>query len=87
MVATMEKEHIKILQTGHYDLMQKIDLKAFREHNRQKPKGLVDKLMSEQEAIKKYIKEGDYIATELYGTVRCPMSLVREVIRAWGGKE
>ncbi|MBU0506670.1 MAG: CoA-transferase [bacterium] len=77
----MEKEHIKILQTGHYELMQKIDLKAFREHNRQKPKGLVDKLMTEHDAVKKYINDGDYIATELYGTVRCPMSLVREVIR------
>ena len=25
--------------------------------------------------------DGDYIGTELYGTVRCPMSLVSEIIR------
>ena len=37
--------------------------------------------MSEAEAVSKFIHDGDYIGTELYGTVRCPMSLVNEVVR------
>jgi acyl CoA:acetate/3-ketoacid CoA transferase alpha subunit len=37
--------------------------------------------MSEREAVERFVHPGDYIGTELYGTVRCPMSLVREIIR------
>jgi acyl CoA:acetate/3-ketoacid CoA transferase alpha subunit len=54
---------------------------AFREHNRRKPKGLIDKRMSEKEAISRFIQDGAYIGTELYGTVRCPQSLVNEIVR------
>jgi acyl CoA:acetate/3-ketoacid CoA transferase alpha subunit len=46
-----------------------------------KAKGLVSKVMSEQEAISKFVTEGCYLGVELYGSVRCPMSLVREVVR------
>ena len=42
--------------------------------------------MSEKEAISRFVHDGDYVGTELYGTVRCPMSLCREVIRQ-GKKE
>jgi acyl CoA:acetate/3-ketoacid CoA transferase alpha subunit len=37
--------------------------------------------MTEAEAVGKYVYEGAYIGTELYGTVRCPQSLVNEIIR------
>lgn len=70
-----------ILQRGTGPLIQPIDLEAFREWNRQKSKSLVDKRMSEAEAVERYIRDGMYIGTELYGTVRCPMSLVNEIIR------
>lgn len=42
---------------------------------------LKDKLMSEQDAIAKFVDDGDYVATELYGFVRAPMSLCREIVR------
>jgi acyl CoA:acetate/3-ketoacid CoA transferase alpha subunit len=38
--------------------------------------------MSEKEAIDKYLNDGDYIGFELYGTVRCPMTLTREIVRS-----
>jgi len=74
-------ETVRILKEGKYDLIQEIDLEAFREINRKKPKGLVDKRVSEGEAVANLIHEGDYVGTELYGTVRCPMSITREIIR------
>jgi len=37
--------------------------------------------MTEAEAISRFVYDGCYTGTELYGTVRCPMSLVREVVR------
>jgi acyl CoA:acetate/3-ketoacid CoA transferase alpha subunit len=73
---------LEILETGTGELIQPPDLDAFREWNRtKKSRGLVDKVMSEQEAIAQFVSDGCYIGTELYGTVRGPMSLTREVIR------
>jgi acyl CoA:acetate/3-ketoacid CoA transferase alpha subunit len=70
-----------VLDSGNGPMLQPPDVNAFRDFNRQKPKGLVDKRMTEKDAVERFIHEGDYIGTELYGTVRCPMSLVREIIR------
>ena len=71
-----------ILQSGTGELIQPFDLDEFREWNRtQKSRKLIDKRMSEQEAISQFVYDGCYIGTELYGTVRAPMSLAREVVR------
>jgi acyl CoA:acetate/3-ketoacid CoA transferase alpha subunit len=70
-----------VIDSGIGKLIRPPDLNAFREWNRQKPKGLIDKRMTEAEAVSQFIHAGDYIGTELYGTVRCPMSLVYETIR------
>jgi acyl CoA:acetate/3-ketoacid CoA transferase alpha subunit len=73
---------MRIIDSGIGELIQPPDLEAFREWNRvHKPRHLFDKRMSEQEAIQRFLNDGDYVGTELYGTVRCPMSLCREVIR------
>ncbi len=63
-------------------MIQPPDIEGFREWNRtQKTRKLVDKRMSEQEAISRFVYDGCYIGTELYGTVRCPMSVSRELVR------
>jgi len=72
---------MEVIQSGKGKLIQQPDINAFREWNRQKPKGLIDKRMTEAEAVSQFIKDGDYIGTELYGTVRAPMSLVTEMVR------
>jgi acyl CoA:acetate/3-ketoacid CoA transferase alpha subunit len=73
---------MQVLESGRGELIQPPDLEAFREWNRvQKPRKLIDKLLTEQEAISRFVTDGCYIGTELYGTVRCPMSLCREVVR------
>ena len=73
---------IPIVEEGEASLIQPVDLDAFREHNRNKSKALIDKTMTEKEAIEKFVNDGDYIGFELYGTVRCPMSLTRELVRS-----
>jgi acyl CoA:acetate/3-ketoacid CoA transferase alpha subunit len=71
-----------VLQSGTGELIQPFDIDAFREWNRtQKSRKLIDKVMSEAEAVSRFVYDGCYIGTELYGTVRCPMSLAREVVR------
>ena len=73
---------IPIIEEGEAPLLQPIDLDGFREHNRKKSKALTNKTMSDKEAIDKFVKSGDYIGFELYGTVRCPMTLTRELVRS-----
>lgn len=72
---------MKVIDEGIGKLIQPVDLEGFRKSNRSKPKQLLDKRMSEAEAVERFIHDGDYVGTELYGTVRCPMSLVNEIIR------
>src|SRR3990172_1306769 len=73
---------LEVLESGQGELIQPFDLDEFREWNRtKKSRKLEDKLMTEQEAIRQFVYDGCYIGTELYGTVRCPMSLAREVLR------
>lgn len=73
---------MNVIESGIGELIQPPDLNAFREWNRtQKTRKLVDKVMTEAEAVGRFVHDGCYIGTELYGTVRCPMSLVREVLR------
>ena len=72
---------MQVIQSGLGPLLQQPDMNAFREWNRKKPKGLIDKRMTETQAVSRFIHDGDYIGTELYGTVRCPMSLVNEIVR------
>jgi len=73
---------MQVLESGIGEMIQPFDLDEFREWNRtKKSRKLVDKVMTEQEAISQFVYDGCYIGTELYGTVRCPMSLAREVVR------
>lgn len=73
---------MEIIEEGQAPLFLKPNPNADREFIRKnKSFMLKDKLMSEQEAISKFVKDGDYFATELYGFVRAPMSLCREIIR------
>jgi glutaconate CoA-transferase subunit A len=72
---------VELIESGQGKLIQVPDINAFREWNRKKSKVLVDKRMTEAEAVRRFIHDGAYIGTELYGTVRCPMSLVNEIVR------
>lgn len=72
---------MEVIQSGLGELIQPPDLNEFRAWNREKPKGLIDKRMTAAEAVDRFINDGDYIGTELYGTVRCPMSVVYEIVR------
>jgi len=72
---------MKVLESGIGEMLQPPDINAFRDSNRAKSKRLIDKRMTEAEAISRYVHDGDYIGTELYGTVRCPQSLVNEIVR------
>mgnify|MGYP000636772178 CR=1 FL=1 len=73
---------MEVIEEGIEPLLQPIDIEGFREHMRSKlATSLRDKVMSEKEAVEKFVSDGDYIGFELYGTVRAPLSIAREIVR------
>ncbi|MCR4405121.1 MAG: CoA transferase subunit A [Candidatus Acetothermia bacterium] len=73
---------MEVLEEGRGELIQPPDVEGFRRWLREnKSMALKDKLMSEHEAVERFVHDGDYIGFELYGTVRCPMSISREIVR------
>ncbi len=64
------------------ELFGSADVEEFRRYlRRHKSFEMKEKLMDEGEAVERFVSDGDYIGFELYATVRCPMSLVREIVR------
>ncbi|MBU7024549.1 MAG: CoA transferase subunit A [Theionarchaea archaeon] len=73
---------MEVLESGKGELFLSPRMNEDRQWMREKKSwALEPKIMSEHEAVKKFIHEGDYIGTELYGFVRCPMSIAREIVR------
>ncbi|MFN4218934.1 MAG: CoA transferase subunit A [Candidatus Bipolaricaulia bacterium] len=73
---------MEIIESGQKELLQPPDVEGFRRWLKEnKSAALKDKVMDEHEAVKRFISDGDYIGVELYGTVRCPMSIIRELVR------
>ncbi|MBU7047670.1 MAG: CoA transferase subunit A [Theionarchaea archaeon] len=71
-----------VLDSGEGELFLPPRMNEDREWMRKnKSWALEPKVMSEKEAVKKFVHEGDYLGTELYGFVRCPMSIAREIVR------
>ncbi len=64
--------------TGQY---VRPDPDGFRQVIRTKDRGLVDKRMTEQEAVSRFVKDGDYLTYDTNVWRRGPSSLMREVIR------
>jgi len=65
--------------TGEYRVP---DPDGFREYVRaHKDRRLVNKVISEQEAVSRFVEDGDYMAFDQNIAVRGPASLMREIIR------
>jgi acyl CoA:acetate/3-ketoacid CoA transferase alpha subunit len=75
------------MERGEGELFSVPDPDGFRKMMRDaKPVHLKDKRMDEREAVSKLVREGDYVATDMYGMVRGPMSIVREIVRRGPGR-
>lgn len=73
---------MEVLESGLGEMIQPPDIDSFRRFLREnKSMALKDKLMTEREAVEQFVHDGDCLGFELYGTVRCPMSVSREIVR------
>ncbi len=72
---------LRVIAEGTGDFL-KVDPDGYREYVRDhKNRAMVSKLMSEKEAIEKFVADGDYMVYECNYLQRGPSALIREVIR------
>lgn len=76
----MASKHLRILDEGHGAYLP-VDPDGFRERVGQKDRRAVSKLVSLEEAVARYVDDGDYIVWECNYLQRGPAALLREVIR------
>ncbi len=72
---------MRILEEGGGEYL-KVDPDGYRAHVRDhKPHRMVSKLMTEHEAVERFVQDGDYLAYDCNYFQRGPSSLIREIIR------
>ena len=73
---------MEILDSGIGELFHVPDPDGHRAYVRQhKARALTEKVMTEQEAVAKFVSDGDYLCYDCTVLMRGPSSLIREVIR------
>jgi glutaconate CoA-transferase, subunit A len=71
---------MQILQSGHGDFYFQ-DPDAVRAQRGSKERGLTNKVMTEQQAVERFVANGDYIGCDLTYFIRGPNALIHEIIR------
>src|SRR3989304_7778447 len=64
---------------GEYKVEDPDELRAFMRTEKRRERG--DKVRPEAEAVRRYVKDGDYVSFDFSSFTRGPASLVREIIR------
>ena len=73
---------MEVLDSGIGELFHVPDPDGHRAYIRQhKKRALTDKVITEQEAVSKFVSDGDYLCYDCTILVRGPSSLLREIIR------
>ncbi len=62
-------------------LFSRPDSDAARAAFAQKPRGLVDKVMTVTEAVQRFVRDGDYFASGGFGVNRIPTAILHEILR------
>ena len=75
-------KHVEILAEGEGELLGWHDPDENRAWIRDnKPRGLIDKRMSVQEAVQRFVRDGALLAMGGFGHIRIPMALIYEIVR------
>jgi glutaconate CoA-transferase subunit A len=69
------------LSRGQGQLFNNPSATATRERFREKPRALVDKVMSVPDAVRKFVHDGEYLAIGGFGCDRLPTAIVHEILR------
>ncbi len=72
---------MKVLDEGVNPLFMDPDPDKARDFFRDKSRAMVDKRMTEKEAVERFVSDGSYLAIGGFGAVRIPNAIVHEVVR------
>jgi glutaconate CoA-transferase subunit A len=72
---------MKVLEEGVNPLFMDPDPDKARDFFRAKSRAMVDKRMSEKEAVERFVPDGSYVAIGGFGAVRIPNAIVHEIVR------
>ena len=72
---------MEVLDQGVNPIFTDPDPDKAREFFRQKSRAMVDKRMTEKEAVEKFVHDGDYFAAGGFGANRIPNSILHEIVR------
>ena len=72
---------MEVLDQGVNPIFTDPDPDKAREFFRQKSRAMVDKRMTEKEAVEKFVHDGDYFAAGGFGANRIPNSIIHEIVR------
>ncbi len=72
---------MEVLDQGINPIFTDPDPDKAREFFRQKSRAMVDKRMTEKEAVEKFVHDGDYFAAGGFGANRIPSMIIHEIIR------
>jgi glutaconate CoA-transferase subunit A len=72
---------MKVLDEGVNPLFMDPDPDKARDFFREKSRAMVDKRMTEKEAVERFVPDGSYLAIGGFGAVRIPNAIVHEVVR------
>jgi glutaconate CoA-transferase subunit A len=72
---------MKVLEEGANPLFMDPDPDRARDFFRTKTRAMVDKRMSEQEAVQKFVTDGCYLAIGGFGANRIPNAIVHEIVK------
>lgn len=73
---------MKVIQEGINPLFMDPDPDNAREFFKNKTRAMIDKRMTEKEAVEKYIPDGCYLAIGGFGANRIPTAILHEILRA-----
>jgi glutaconate CoA-transferase subunit A len=72
---------MEVLDQGVNPIFTDPDPDKAREFFRSKSRAMVDKRMTDKEAVEKFVHDGDYLAIGGFGANRIPNSIVHEIVR------
>src|SRR5512137_2852670 len=75
----MPEDVANIVSVG--ELFSPPDVNGAREFFRQKSRAMTDKRMTVQEAVSRFIHDGDYVASGGFGMVRIATAILHEIVR------
>jgi glutaconate CoA-transferase, subunit A len=72
---------MEVLDQGVNPIFTDPDPDKARDFFRQKSRAMVDKRMTDKEAVEKFVHDGDYFAAGGFGANRIPNSIIHEIVR------